>query len=34
MVSDWLHFTPAGSKYVMRKIAPALMAAAGLAEPP
>ncbi len=29
MVSDWLHFTPGGSKYVMRKIAPALMPAAG-----
>jgi peptidoglycan/LPS O-acetylase OafA/YrhL len=34
MVSDWLHFTPTGSKYVMRKIAPALMSAVGLAEAP
>jgi hypothetical protein len=31
MVSDWLHFTPSGSKYVMRKIAPMLMPAAGFA---
>jgi hypothetical protein len=31
MVSDWLHFTPAGSTYVIRKIAPALLPAAGLA---
>ena len=34
MVSDWLHFTPTGSKYVLRKIAPALMSAAGLARAP
>jgi peptidoglycan/LPS O-acetylase OafA/YrhL len=34
MVSDWLHFTAAGSTYVMRKIAPALMSAAGLAGAP
>jgi hypothetical protein len=33
-VSDWLHFTAAGSKYVLRKIAPALMSAAGLARAP
>jgi hypothetical protein len=31
MVSDWLHFTPAGSRYVMRKIAPTLTSTAGLA---
>jgi hypothetical protein len=29
-VSDRLHFTPSGSAYVMRKIAPALMSAAAL----
>jgi peptidoglycan/LPS O-acetylase OafA/YrhL len=34
MVSDWLHFTPAGATYVMRKIAPALIPAAGLADAP
>jgi hypothetical protein len=30
MVSDWLHFTPAGSRFVMRKLVQALMPAAGL----
>jgi len=34
MVSDWLHFTAAGSTYIMRKIAPTLLRAAGLAEAP
>jgi peptidoglycan/LPS O-acetylase OafA/YrhL len=27
IVSDWLHFTPAGSKYVMKKIGPAFLGA-------
>jgi hypothetical protein len=34
MISDWLHFTPVGSRYVMRKAAPELIAEAGLADAP